>query len=352
MEYKDYYQILGVDKSASQADIKKAFRKLARKYHPDVNKDDNAEAKFKEINEANEVLSDPEKRAKYDQFGASWQQYQSAGGQPGGFDWSQWASPGGAGGASTQYRTVTPEELEQMFGGMGGGGFSDFFETLFGGGMGGGSRRKTRSTSFDFDDLGVMGDFARQSGGTQRGGTQRGGTRQMKGQNIEHPISISLEEAFDGTTRTLQWEDGRKITAKIPRGVKTGSKVRLSGQGQTVQGGQSGDLFLNVTVEPHAMFKRDGDDLYVDIPVDLYTAVLGGTVQVTTIDKSVTLTIPSGTQNGKVFRLKGLGMPNLKNPKERGALYATVQVQVPTEVSDEEKALFEQLRNLREREKA
>ncbi len=214
MDYKDYYKTLGVDRNASQDDIKKAFRKLARQYHPDMNKgDESAEEKFKEINEANEVLSDPDKRQKYDQFGSHWQQYERAGGRPEDFNWNPWQQAG-RGGYSQQ---VSQEELERMFGnfgGMGGGGFSDFFETLFGG--------------------------AGRGGGINFGGQPM---PRQRGQDAEHIVEITLEEAFQGTQRVLQWENGRKIEAKIPPGVKTGSKVRLRGQGgQGARGGQAGDL--------------------------------------------------------------------------------------------------------------
>ena len=219
MEYKDYYQTLGVSKSADQDEIKKAYRKLARKYHPDVNPDDpKSEEKFKEINEAYQVLSDEEKRKKYDQFGSQWKQYQRTGGRPEDFDWSQWATRGQPGGG--QYRTVSQEELEQMFGG-GLGGFSDFFETLFGG-MGG-------------------------VRGTRRTARRPGAQATARGRDIQHPVQISLEEAFHGTTRLLSFEGGKRIEASIPPGVKSGSKVRLSVQGAEGTRG-AGDLYLKVEV--------------------------------------------------------------------------------------------------------
>ncbi len=322
MDYKDYYQTLGVSKTATQDEIKKAYRKLARKYHPDMNPDDKkSEDKFKELGEAYEVLSDPEKRKKYDQFGSQWQAYTRSGGQPQDFDWTQWGQPGsqGAGGYG---RTVSQEDLEQMFGG--GGGFSDFFETLFGG-MGGMSGGRAAS----------------------RGGAQRP-IRPRRGQDAEYPVEITLQEALHGATRSLQYEDGRRIEASIPPGVKTGSKVRLSGQGaQGAGGGQAGDLYLKITVLPDATFTRTGDDLNANLPVDLYTALLGGSVSVPTLEAPVTLTIPPETANGKVIRLRGLGMPKLHHTNERGNLYVTVQVQLPKKLTDEERKLFEQLRALR-----
>jgi curved DNA-binding protein len=317
MEFKDYYQILGVDKNASEAEIKKAYRKLARQHHPDVNPgDESAEERFKDINEAYQVLSDPEKRRKYDQFGSQWQQYERAGGQPEDF-WRQWgAQPG-----QSRSRTVSPEEFEQMFGGGGGGfGFSDFFDALFGGGVpgGGGFREQPRYQA-----------------------------RPRRGRDAEHSIEVTLEEAFYGTVRTLQWEDGRRIEARIPRGVKTGSRIRLQGQGGSgVSGGAAGDLYLQVRVLPHDRYERDGDDLHTSVPVDLYTALLGGQVDVSTIDRTVSLTIPAETANGRVFRLRGLGMPKLKNPDERGDLYAAVEVELPRNLNQRQIELFEQLRDL------
>lgn len=327
MEYKDYYQTLGVSKTATPDDIKKAYRSLARKHHPDMNPGNKgAEEKFKEINEAYEVLSDPQKREKYDRFGSQWQAYTRSGGNPQDFDWNQWGSGPGRGGAYT--RTVTPEEFAEIFGKAGnygeafGGGFSDFFEALFG-----------------------------NLGGGRAGGRRAGGQSSrvpMRGSDAEYPVNITLEEAFRGTTRSLQYEDGRRIEARIPAGVKTGSKVRLSGQGgQGAGGGTAGDLFLKIEVGPHPVFKRDGDDLKVTVSVDLYTAVLGGSVQVPTLETPVTLTIPAETTNGRVFRLRGQGMPKLREPKERGNLYATVQVQLPKKLSAEERELFTKLRDLR-----
>lgn len=328
MEYKDYYQVLGVSRSASQDEIKKAFRKLARQHHPDVNPGDKAaEERFKEINEANEVLSDPEKRQKYDQFGAQWQQYTGAGGRPEDFNWGQWSAQPGGGGTYT--RTMSPEEFEQMFGG--GGGFSDFFETLFGG-MGGGRR------SAGFGGSPFESDFS---------GGQQFQARPRRGRDAEHTVQVTLEEAFHGANRSLQYEDGRSIEAKIPRGVDSGSRIRLSGQGAPgAQGAAAGDLYLRVEVLPHAVFQREGDNLKVTLPVDLYTALLGGEVEAPTLERPVRLTIPAETANDKVFRLRGLGMPNLRNPDKRGDIYATVDVQLPQNLSEEERRLFEQLREL------
>jgi len=328
MEYKDYYKTLRVSKNASAKEIKQAYRKLARQYHPDVNPGDKAaEEKFKEINEAYEVLSDSEKRKKYDQFGSQWQQFQHRGGRPEDFDWSQWTT--GPFGGRTYTRTVSPEELQEMLGrNFGGSGFSDFFETLFGGP---GGQRSTR-----FDDL-----FADLGEGYQ--------TRTGRGRDIEQPVQITLEEAFRGTTRTLQREDGSRLEVKIPRGVHTGSRVRVAGQGMRGSSGRpAGDLYLRIEVAPHDVFQCEGDDLRVRVPVDLYTAILGGEARVPTLERAVMLTIPPETSNGRTFRLRGLGMPNARKPDRRGDLYATVDIQLPDKLTENEKRLFRQLRDMRQ----
>ncbi len=310
MEYKDYYQILGIPRTADEKEIKRAFRKLAQQYHPDKNPGDKeAERKFKEVNEANTVLSDPEKRSKYDRFGSQWEQYTRAGGRPEDFNW------GGVGG--DQKRTVSPEEFEQF---MRGNNFSDFFGTLFGsdpsGRRAGPRYRTTGGAGFD--------PFAN-----------------AQPRNQEVSVQITLEEAFQGATRTLESSDGTRLQANIPRGVQTGSKVRMRGAiGQ-------GDVVMKVEVLPHEKFTRSGDDLRVQVPVDLYTALLGGEVSIPTLERAVMLTIPSGTQNGRTFRLRGLGMPKLKQPDARGDLLAEVLVKLPTHLSAEEKELFQKLQALR-----
>ncbi len=317
MEYQDYYKILGVSKDASEKDIKSAYRKLARKLHPDVNPNDkSAEQQFKQVNEAYEVLSDPDKRKKYDSLGANWKEYENyqraGGGQP--FTWGD-AAGGRSGG--TTYRTIDPEEYEQIFGDLGGA--SDFFRTFFGGGAGG---------------------FG--------GGGRAGGGLNMRGQDLEQPVQISLDEAYHGTKRILQ-KDGKKIEVDIRPGVKTGSRVRLAKQGGAgVGAGPAGDLFLSIQVLPDPRFERNGDDITVEVPVDLYTAILGGEVAVPTPKgSSLMLKIPPGTQNGKSFRLANKGMPKLNETNNFGNLYARVKIVLPEKLSPKEIELFEQLKQLR-----
>lgn len=314
MEYRDYYKILGVDRKASEKEIRKAYRSLARKYHPDVNPGDpKAEEKFKEINEAYEVLSNEDKRAKYDQLGRSYEQWQRTGGQPGGFDWSQWTSGAQPGGGYRVEFTDADLGGEDLF--------SDFFRNIFGGGMG----------SF---------------GGFETG---RRTTRQasQRGQDLEVNVPITLEEAAHGTTRTLQ-VGSRQINVKIPAGAGEGTRVRLRGQGEPGFGnGQAGDLYVVTQMIEHPVFRREGDDLHTDLKIPLYTAVLGGEVRVQTLDGPVTLRIQPGTQSGRTVRLRNKGMPKLRRPDERGDLYAHVLVQVPTDLNEREKALFENLRAMR-----
>ncbi len=319
MEYKDYYKILGVPKNATEKDIKAAYRKLARKLHPDVNPNDkSAQEKFKDVNEAYEVLGDAEKRKKYDELGANWQQYeqyQRAGGpQQGPFQWGGGNTGGG------QYRTVSPEEFEQIFGDLGGA--SDFFRTFFGGGAGG------------------------PGAGSTRGSTRT--ARPRRGEDIQAPVEVTLEEAYRGTKRMLQF-DGRRIEVNIKPGVRTGSRVRVAGQGYPGMGnGQPGDLYLDIEVLPNPQYERRGDDLYVEVSVELYTAILGGEVRVPTLKGgNLLLKIPPQTQNGRQFRLAGKGMPRLNEPNSFGDLYAKLRVVLPENLSERELKLFRELAELR-----
>jgi curved DNA-binding protein len=311
MEYKDYYQILGVSKNADEKEIKRAYRQLARQYHPDKNPNNHlAEERFKEINEAYEVIGNADNRVKYDQLGRNYHRFRQMGGDPNSFDFSQWFSGGGNGGPHRQQVNV-----EDLFGGAGG--FSDFFNTIFGG-------RANRAGSSPFGQS----------------------FQQPINRDVEHTVNITLEEAYQGTTRTLNYEGGEQFTAKIPAGSKTGTKVRLRGKGS----GGSGDLYLIVRVDPHPQFKRDGDNLAVTVDVDVLTAVLGGKVTVPTLTNPVTLTIPAGTQGGRTFRLKGKGMPHLRDNQQYGDLLAQVNIRVPETLSDEERRLYQQLAALVQRQ--
>ena len=316
MDYKDYYQILGVSRDATTDEIKKAYRKLAAKYHPDKNPGDkSAEEKFKEINEAKEVLTDPEKRKLYDQFGKDWEYYKQAGAQ-GNFDWSKYAQQQGGGRTYTYSGNI--EDMEDLFGG---GGFSDFFDLLFGGG--GGARTRTRH------------------------GRTRTRPTSQKGQDYAAEVFISLEEAYHGTSRQLN-VDGQTIKINLKPGVADGQKLKVSGKGGPgIAGGQKGDLYITVKVYPHPLFERKGDDLYTDVKVDLYTAVLGGKVEVNTFKGKVKVDIAPGTNPGKVLKLKGLGMPNYKHPGTHGDLYVKINVEIPKDLTDKEIELFKKLRDMR-----
>jgi|DewCreStandDraft_1066081.scaffolds.fasta_scaffold02209_3 DnaJ-class molecular chaperone len=296
---RDYYEILGVPRNATEKEIRQAYRRLARKYHPDVNPGDKeAEQKFKEIQEAYEVLSDPEKRAKYDRYGHAWRQ----------------AEQGFAG--------PTPD-----------------FET-----PGMGFDFRTFAEEFDLGSL-----FDRFFGGGGRAGRTTWAPP-IRGQDIEQPVELSLEEAYHGTTRLIEVPSptgARRIEVRIPPGVTDGTRVRVAGEGGPgFAGGPRGDLYLVVSIRPHPLFERKGDDLYTEVAVPLYTAILGGEVPVQTLKGRVMLKIPPETQNGRVFRLAGLGMPRLHG-SGHGDLYAKVRVVLPTNLTERERALFEELRRLR-----
>jgi len=285
MEYKDYYKILGVDRKASDEDIRKAYRKLAKQYHPDYNpKDKQAEERFKEINEAYEVLGDTKKRSHYDRLGSDFSQWQRRGGTPGDFNWDQYGG-----------RRVDFDDLNDMFGG---GGFSDFFRTIFGGGGVGGARSQP--------------------------------------QGYQQELEITLEEAFKGATRVLQ-TDGKQKQVRIPAGVRTGSKVRVAGAGPNGL-----DLYLIVGVKEDRRFERQGNDLHTTATVNVFTAILGGDADVETLEGRVKLNIPAGTQPEQVFRLAGRGMPHLKNPRDKGDLFVRLKVQVPKYLSPKQRELLEE----------
>ena len=324
MEFKDYYATLGVTKASTEKEIKQAFRKLARKLHPDVNPSDKqAESKFKEINEAYEVLGDPAKRKKYDELGANWRAYEQAEARGGPNPFAgQWNVGGTGGRGQGGFRTMTQEEMEGMFGDTNP--FSDFFTTFFGG-------------------------AGPEPGDPRRGA--RGRRQQRAGRDVEHEIELTLEEAFSGAMRRLSLKhDGhaRTVDVRIPSGVGDGSRVRVAGEGEHgVGGATSGDLYLRVRLAPHADFERKGRDLYVKVPLPVTTAVLGGEAEVRTLEgKTVRLKIPPLTQSGQVFRLKGYGMPKVGKPDEKGDLYARVEVQLPTELSPAEREHYEALAKL------
>jgi curved DNA-binding protein len=323
MEFKDYYATLGVTKASSEKEIKQAYRKLARKFHPDVNPGDKAaEARFKDINEAYEVLGDPAKRGKYDELGANWRQYEQAG--PGGanpFSGGWNVHPGGGQGGG--FRTMTQEEMEELFGDTNP--FSDFFTTFFGSGGGTGPT----------------------AGGRGARGTR---SRARGGRDVEHELDLTLDEAYHGTTKRLALSHGgptRTVDVRIPAGVGDGSRVRVPGEGEAgTNGGPGGDLYLRLRLLPHSTFERKGQDLHTTVAVPVPTAVLGGEVEVPTMTgKTVRLKIPPFTQNGQVFRLKTYGMP-ARGSHAQGDLYARVEAQVPTAITAEEREHYTALAKL------
>ena len=338
MAGKDYYSILGIPRNAPDKDVKAAYRKLARKYHPDVNPGDKgAEGRFKEVNEAFEVLSDAGKRKKYDQYGSDYENAEA-------------------------FARARQQQAQQQYG-------------TYGRGGGGGAPFTTYETS-DMGDLSEVFESLFKGFGTG-GGARAGGRRApRRGQDIEHPVEVTLEEAYNGTRRVMELQSQqacpacqgmgrtksgvcqtcrgagrvikpRRLEVKIPAGVKDGSKVRVAGEGEQGMGGSPGDLYLVIKVAPHPMFKREGDDLLVDVPVSLAAAVLGGEAQVPTLKGSkLALRIPPETQNGKIFKLARQGMPRLGDTS-RGDMLARVAVVLPTNLNDKERALFEQFRSMR-----
>jgi curved DNA-binding protein len=312
MDFKDYYEILGVTPKADKKAIKQTYRQLARKHHPDLNPGNKeAEEKFKTINEAYQVLSDAKQRKKYDELRVQYQQWQQSGGRRQDFDWQNWsasrAETGTAGasqpnqGARVQYATA--EDLEDLFGNESP--YSDFFSNIF--------------------------------GQTRKGGNRQSAPpRPRRGRDVEYEVDLTLEEAFRGTERALEI-DGHRIQASIPLGVRTGTRVRLAGRAEPGKnGGPAGDLFLIIKVLPHNTFERDGDDLHLDAPVDIFTAIAGGEIRVPTLEKPLTLKIPPRTNANQVFRLRGKGMPHLRESNKRGDMFVRVRLILPDSLTDQE----------------
>jgi curved DNA-binding protein len=298
MEYRDYYKILGISRSASAGEIKSAYRKLAMKYHPDRNPGDKqAEDRFKEMNEAYQVLSDPQKRARYDQLGESYSQWQQNG-APDNFDWGRWTAQNGQPGA----QQVNMDDL------FGEGAFSDFFSAIFGG-MNVGQAVRSR------------------------------GSRRTP--SIQQQVNITLKEAYSGTTRTFQIGN-RRVEVTLPAGARTGTKIRVPAAGPASTGGNSSDIYLVLNVTGDPVFERDGNDLHTQVTIDIFKATLGGEAEVKTLSGKVLLTIPQGTQPDQVFRVAGRGMPQLKSPETRGDLYVRVKLQVPRQLSERQKSLLEE----------
>jgi curved DNA-binding protein len=325
VEFQDYYSVLGVPKTATEKEIRSAYRKLARKHHPDVNPGNaEAEERFKQINEAYEVLSDADKRKKYDELGSRWREYEQAQrtraagdghGVP--FDWSDFRG-GGPGGVRYEYRSTGEDDLRDLFGDESP--FSDFFETF----------------------------FSSSSGGPATRGAGRRSPRSRAGSDIEYPLEIPLVDAYKGTTVTLalQAEDGttRRIEVKIPPGIRTGSRIRVAGKGtQGSDGGKAGDLYLVIALAPDPRFELRGDDLYTKIRAPFTTLLLGGEAHVTTPDgRTLALSIPAHTQDGRSFRLRGQGMPRLGKSPAKGDLHAEVHAELPTHLSEREEELLEE----------
>jgi curved DNA-binding protein len=309
MEYKDYYKILGVERNASKEEIKRAYRKLALKTHPDRNPGNaKAEEHFKEINEAYQVLSDPEKRSRYDQLGESYSQWQQGGAPSGGFNWEDWYTTAPSGNVN-----VGVGGLEDILGSE----FSEFFRQIFGG--------------------------AADMGGSTSGRRSTQRNRRAVAPSYQQEVTISLTEAYQGTTRRIE-VDGRRLEVKIPPGAKTGTKVRVANTIPTGAPGQKGDLYLVIQVAEDPRFELKGNDLHTEVTIDLYTAVLGGEVTVQTLSGNVVLTIPAGIQSGQNIRLTGRGIPRLNASGKTGDLFAHIKVKIPNNLTPHQKELFQELK--------
>lgn len=309
MAYKDYYKVLGIDKSATADDIKKAYRKLAMKFHPDTNPNNKvAEDKFKEVNEANEVLSNPDKRKRYDEFGENWEYMEKSGGNR----QQQQNKSGGQ-----QYNFTADDFADDAH-------FKDIFEKFFGGSFGGGG------------------------GGAGFGGQRYSTNYTAQGANYEAELQILLADSFHGVKRILELEN-QQVVVNLKRGIRDGQKIRLPEKGgRSQQGGKNGDLFITIRLVRDPFIERNGDDLYVTLNVDLYSALLGGKVNLKTFHGTKSIAIKEGTENGSTLRLRGLGMPKYENPSEFGDLYAKINVTMPKKLTEQEKDLFKQLAEMRQ----
>ena len=311
MEFKDYYKILGVEKNASAEDIKKSYRKLAMQFHPDTNKNGkDTDSKFKEINEAYEVLGDTDKRNKYDRLGSSWNQYSQSGGSSSDFNWSEWYARNQQSGKRRKAGSFSN--------------FGDFFDT-------GGSVS-------DFFDK-IFGENYQQK--------QNFKNAPKKGDDLETEVEITMEEAFKGATRKLTIND-EKIEVKIKPGIADGQILKVSNKGlQGKYNGSNGDLLIKIVILPNKRAERKGDDLHIEFPIDLYKAILGGKAKITSFGGTIQLSIPPETESGKILKLKGQGMPIYNAQGERGDLYVKLSVSLPKKLSVEEIELFKQLQALR-----
>ena len=303
MDFKDYYEILGVQPNADKKVIQQTYRQLARKYHPDVNPGNKeAEEKFKTINEAYQVLSNAEQRKKYDELRGQYQQWQQAGRQKQDFNWQNWSAQQGKG-AHVQY--ASPEDLEDLFGSDSP--YSDFFTSIFG-----------------------------QASGSSRGRARTTSSTPRRGRDMDYEVELTLEEAFHGAERLMEI-DGRRVQVSIPPGVRTGTRVRLAGRGEPgLKGGPAGDLYLIPRILPNPTFERLGDDLLIDVPVDIFTAIAGGEIRIPSLAKPLLLTIPPRTNSNQSFRLRGKGMPHLGEPRKHGDMFARVRLVLPDPLTDEE----------------
>ncbi len=316
MEFRDYYSILGVQKNSTNDEIKSAYRKLANKYHPDKTKGDKkAEEKFKEINEAYQVLSDPEKRKKYDLLGSNWNQHRNTGGTSDNFNWDEWFEQ-----PRSQPRKSNKEGYQTFRDFFSqGGGVSDFFQKIFGSGFSGFSQNQGYSYSPE------------------------------RGKDIETTLDITLEEAYKGTSRFLSVGE-KKVEVKIKPGVQDNQILKLSGLGEPGKhGGANGDIFVTIKVKLHNKLERKGDDLFLDILLDLYTLILGGNAKINTFGGKVKFSIPPQSQNGKVLKLSNQGMPLYSDSTRRGDLYIKLLAKLPENLSNEEIELFNKLKNLRKK---